>query len=395
MRVLADLSLRRGVAVLLTALCLLIGGIWVGTKITTDYLLYKDATSTARNWARLLAETVRDLEQIAAGEKPTRASMTLFEWAQKAGQVFRYEIYNPEGYSQLASDHGVTQVNLSTFSAEAVRAVATNGPIVDVRAGTLAGQPKFYALAYVPVIIDGRSVAVIAAYVDETEKHDLFYRTSLIAALSLCAGAALLFGLPALAWYRRTKEKQQADRRIRFLAHHDALTGLANRAQLVQSLEQALAVLPLRRDGIAVHFLDLDRFKRVNDSLGHDGGDSLLKTVAERLRAVIRVEDVVARLGGDEFVLLQTGVAGRVQAEDFARRIVSAVTVPMTLKDRPFLATVSVGVALAPADGTNPERLLKSADLALYRPRPTAAIVSGSSRLRWTPSCKRASNSKG
>ena len=293
--------------------------------------------------------------------------MTLFEWAQKAGQVFRYEIYNPEGYSQLASDHGVTQVNLSTFSAEAVRAVATNGPIVDVRAGTLAGQPKFYALAYVPVIIDGRSVAVIAAYVDETEKHDLFYRTSLIAALSLCAGAALLFGLPALAWYRRTKEKQQADRRIRFLAHHDALTGLANRAQLIQSLEAALAILPLRRDGIAVHFLDLDRFKRVNDSLGHDGGDSLLKTVAERLRAVIRVEDVVARLGGDEFVLLQTGVAGKVQAEDFARRIISAVTAPMTLKDRPFLATVSVGVALAPADGTNPERLLKSADLALYK----------------------------
>jgi diguanylate cyclase (GGDEF)-like protein len=367
MRVLADLSLRRGVAVLLTALCLLIGGIWVGTKVTTDYLLYKNATSTARNWARLLAETVPDLEQIAAGEKPSRASMTLFEWAQKAGQVFRYEIYNPEGYSQLASDHGVTQVNLSTFSAEAVRAVATNGPIVDVRAGTLAGQPKFYALAYVPVIIDGRSVAVIAAYVDETEKHDLFYRTSLIAALSLCAGAALLFGLPALAWYRRTKEKQQADRRIRFLAHHDALTGLANRVQLIQSLEAALAILPLRGDGIAVHFLDLDRFKRVNDSLGHDGGDSLLKTVAERLRAVIRVEDVVARLGGDEFVLLQTGVAGKVQAEDFARRIISVVTAPMTLKDRPFLATVSVGVALAPADGTNPERLLKSADVALYK----------------------------
>jgi diguanylate cyclase (GGDEF)-like protein len=367
MRVLTDISLRRGVAAMVTALCLLIGGIWVGTKVTTDYLLYKDATSTARNWARLLAETVTDLEQIAAGEKPTRASMTLFEWAQKAGQVFRYEIYNPEGYSQLASDHGVTQVNLSTFSAEAVRAVATNGPIVDVRAGTLAGQPKFYALAYVPVIIDGRSVAVIAAYVDETEKHDLFYRTSLIAALSLCAGAALLFGLPALAWYRRTKEKQQADRRIRFLAHHDALTGLANRVQLIQSLEAALAVLPLRRDGIAVHFLDLDRFKRVNDSLGHDGGDSLLKTVAERLRAVIRIEDVVARLGGDEFVVLQTGVAGKIQAENFARRIISAVTAPMTLKDRPFAATVSVGVALAPADGTNPERLLKSADLALYK----------------------------
>jgi diguanylate cyclase (GGDEF)-like protein len=367
MRLLANISLRYGVIMLVTALCVLVGGILVGTKITTDYLLYKDATSTAHNWARLLVETVTDLEQIAGGEKPTRASMTLFEWAQKAGQVFRYEIYNREGYSQLVSDHGVTQVNLSTFSAEAVRALTTNEAVVDVRQATLAGKPQFYALAYVPVVIDGRGVAIVAAYVDETEKHDLFYRTSLIAALSLCAGSAFSFGLPALAWYRRTKEKQQVDRRIRFLAHHDALTGLANRAQLTQSMEAALAVLPLRRDGIAVHFLDLDRFKRINDSLGHDGGDSLLKTVAERLRAVIRIEDVVARLGGDEFVVLQTGVAGKVEAENFARRIISAVTAPMKLKDRPFVATVSVGVALAPADATDAARLLKCADLALYK----------------------------
>jgi diguanylate cyclase (GGDEF)-like protein len=353
---------------LVAALCLLIGGIWMGTKITTDYLLYKDATSTARNWADLLAQTVTDLEQIAAGERPTRASMTLFEWAQKAGQVFRYEIYNREGYSQLVSDHGVTQVNLSIFNTEAVSALATNQPIVDLRAGTLAaGQPKFYAQAYLPVIVDGRPVAIVAAYVDETEKHDLFYRTSLIAALSLCAGAALSFGLPAVAWYRRTKEKQQADRRIRFLAHHDALTGLANRAQLIESLEAALAILPVRSDGLAVHFLDLDRFKQVNDSLGHDGGDFLLKTIAERLRAVIRSGDVVARLGGDEFVVVQTGVGSRDQADDFACRIIAAVTMPMTLKNRAFIATVSIGVALAPADGTDSERLLKSADLALYK----------------------------
>ena len=366
MRLLANISLRNGVAMLVTALCLLIGGILVGTKVTTDYLLYEDATSRARDWARLLAETVTDLEQIAAGEQPTKASMTLFEWAQKAGRVFRYEIYNREGYSQLVSDRGVTQVNLSTFSPEAVRALATNGPIVEVRSDQ-PGKPKFYGVAYLPVIVDNRAVAIVAAYVNETEKHDLFYRTSLISALSLCAGAGLSFGLPALAWYRRTKEKQQADRRIRFLAHHDALTGLANRAQLIESLKAALAILPLRHNGIAVHFLDLDRFKQVNDSLGHDGGDSLLKTVAERLRAVIRIEDVVARLGGDEFVVVQTGIPGKAQAEDFARRIISAVTAPMKLKDRPFNATVSVGVALAPADGIDPERLLKSADLALYK----------------------------
>jgi diguanylate cyclase (GGDEF)-like protein len=116
-----------------------------------------------------------------------------------------------------------------------------------------------------------------------------------------------------------------------------------------------------------VHFIDLDHFKEVNDTLGHDGGDFLLKTVAERLRAVTCIDDVVARLGGDEFVVVQTGVSGKDQAEDFARRLASAVIAPITFKEEDIVATVSVGVALAPADGTNPERLLKSADLALYK----------------------------
>jgi diguanylate cyclase (GGDEF)-like protein len=219
----------------------------------------------------------------------------------------------------------------------------------------------------VPVLIDGRPIAIVAAYVDQNEKHSLFYRTFLIAALSLCLVAALSFGLPALAWYHRTKEKQQADRRIRFLAHHDALTGLSNRTYLIEKLETALAALPARGGSLAVHFLDIDRFKEVNDSLGHDGGDFLLKTVAERLRAVIRVDDVASRLGGDEFVVVQARVVNRDEAEEFARRLITALTVPMQFNANAIASTVSIGIALAPADGNNPERLLKSADLALYK----------------------------
>jgi diguanylate cyclase (GGDEF)-like protein len=132
-------------------------------------------------------------------------------------------------------------------------------------------------------------------------------------------------------------------------------------------LENALAVLPLRGGSVAVHFIDLDRFKKVNDTLGHDGGDFLLKTVAERLRSVTRVDDVVARLGGDEFVVVQTGVRHKDQAEDFAGRLISAVTAPMKLREQSIIATTSVGVALAPGDGSDPERLLKCADLALYK----------------------------
>ncbi len=160
---------------------------------------------------------------------------------------------------------------------------------------------------------------------------------------------------------------REAQAQISYMAHHDALTGLANRTQLVEKLQNALAASQRGGATIAVHFIDLDRFKKINDTLGHDGGDFLLKTVAERLRSVTRVDDMVARLGGDEFVVVQTGVSDKDQAEDFARQLVSAVKAPMRLREQVTIATVSVGVALAPADGANPERLLKSADLALYK----------------------------
>jgi diguanylate cyclase (GGDEF)-like protein len=157
-------------------------------------------------------------------------------------------------------------------------------------------------------------------------------------------------------------EWQAAQSQISYMAHHDALTGLANRTQLVEKLEKLLAVLPLKGGLIAVHFIDLDRFKKVNDTLGHDGGDFLLKTVAERLCSITRVDDVVARLGGDEFVVVQTKVSNKNQAEDLAGRLISAVTAPMKLKEQSIIATASVGVAFAPDDGNDSERLLKSAD---------------------------------
>jgi hypothetical protein len=309
MNYLPRFSLRSWSAILGVALAALVGSTWLGVKLTTDHLLYRDATATAQNWARLLASTVADLEEIANGEPPSTASMTLFRWAEKAGQVFRYEIYNRDGYSQLVSDKGVALVNVSSFSADATRALKQDAPIVDVRPGDGADRPDFYAQAYVPVLLDGRPIAIVAAYVDQTEKHAIYRNTFLIAAYSLCLGAALAFGLPAFAWHRRTREKEQADRRIRFLAHHDALTSLANRASLIEKLECAVTALPARGGGLALHFIDLDRFKEVNDTLGHEAGDLLLKTVAERLRAAVRDDDVVARLGGDEFVVMQTNAA--------------------------------------------------------------------------------------
>jgi diguanylate cyclase (GGDEF)-like protein len=351
-----------------TMLLLLIGGTLGAVKITTDYLLYESATSDARSWAGFMAKSIADLEPIAAGELPSAASMSFFQWAQKSDQVFRYEIFNREGYSQLVADHStIALLTLSEYSAAAASAGKTGQPVVETKEGNLPGLPSFYARAYVPVLVDQTPIAIVAAYVDQTRERDRVHYAFLLAAVALCLLSALSFGVPAMALYRRTQEKQQGDRRIRFLAHHDALTGLANRARLIERLDEAFAALPAHRGSFAVHFVDIDSFKEINDSLGHDGGDFVLKAVAERLRAAARPSDVVARLGGDEFVLIQSGVAGEHDAAEFAGRLASALTAPMRFKENEIVSTVSIGVAMAPEFGDNPERLLKSADLALYK----------------------------
>jgi diguanylate cyclase (GGDEF)-like protein len=364
----ANPSVARTIGVLLVAFGILVGGTWLIAKTTTDTLLTEDATADARNWAQYLVANVRDLERIASGERPSAASLTFFESARKSGQVFRYEIFNKAGYSQLEADKDqVALVDISTFSAEAAQTIKTGQPFLKTSEGSTPGFPPYFALAYIPVVVEGRPIAIVAAYVDQTEQRDRFYGTFLIGAIALCALTGLSFGAPAIAWYWRTREKQEADRRIRFLAHHDALTGLSNRAQLIEKLDAVLATLRPGGTALAVHFIDIDHFKEVNDTLGHDGGDFLLKAVAERLRAVTRVGDIVSRQGGDEFVVVQTRVAGKEQVEEFSRRLAAAVTLPSTYKEQEIVPTISVGIALAPADGATPERLLKSADLALYK----------------------------
>jgi len=310
-------------------------------KITTDRLLYQNATSAARDWGQYLAASVSDLEQIAAGQQPSTASMAFFKATGNSGHVFRYVIFNRNGYSQLVSDHGkVAFYDMSEFNQDAARSVQLGQPVVDAKAGDAsADEPSFFATAYVPVMLNRQPIAIVAAYIDQTEQRDDVYKAFLFAAIFLCLTTGLSFVIPMIAWLRRTREKQQADRRIRFLAYHDVLTGLANRAQFIEKMESAVAAAALPGGGIAVHFIDLDHFKEINDRLGHDAGDFLLKTIGERLCAATRIEDTVARLGGDEFVVIQTHVDRKEQAEELAGRLAPALRSPINFNDNEIVAT--------------------------------------------------------
>jgi diguanylate cyclase (GGDEF)-like protein len=168
-----------------------------------------------------------------------------------------------------------------------------------------------------------------------------------------------------LTTYLDVTEQRRAQALVAHMAHHDALTDLPNRLLFRDRLQQAVARVG-RGEAIALLYLDLDRFKPVNDSHGHAVGDALLKAVATRLRATARSSDTVARLGGDEFVVIQVGIRSDMEAAALARRVVKVVGAPYTIGEEKIVIGTSVGIAVAPQDGTDPEELLKKADHALY-----------------------------
>ncbi|MVA98048.1 EAL domain-containing protein [Nitratireductor sp. CAU 1489] len=163
-----------------------------------------------------------------------------------------------------------------------------------------------------------------------------------------------------------TAEKK-AERRISFLAHNDALTGLVNRARFTELLKQNVARLERYGSPFAVLYLDLDQFKAVNDSMGHMVGDKLLEMVSRRIKKVVRETDIAARLGGDEFALILANECETATVADLAARLVEDLSSPYQIEGDFASIGVSIGIAIAPVNGIRPDQILRNADLALYR----------------------------
>ena len=229
---------------------------------------------------------------------------------------------------------------------------------------------------YVPVhVYDAAPVeAVVEVYSDVTELVARMERGQWTILAAVFGAMTLVYGVVQLmlARYQRLlheKERERAaqEERIRYQAYHDALTGLPNRASFTEHLEEAMRRAKRAGWPLALVFLDLDLFKRVNDSLGHDAGDRLLRVAAERIRRAVREADMLFRMGGDEFTVLLEDVRGPEEAAMVAGRVLEAIAEPLQLQHHEISVTASIGIALYPRDDVLGERLVKAADTAMYR----------------------------
>lgn len=167
--------------------------------------------------------------------------------------------------------------------------------------------------------------------------------------------------------FRDVSQRKQAEDRIRHLAHHDALTGLPNRVLFRDRLENAILRASRNDSLVALLFIDLDNFKPINDDLGHDAGDAVLKHVAKRISRLLRATDTVARIGGDEFVVVLEGLHEAAEARRAAKKMVTSMAKPFDVALGTCSISASIGIAVYPLDADSPDTLIKCADDAMYR----------------------------
>ncbi|HZP87106.1 MAG TPA: EAL domain-containing protein [Burkholderiales bacterium] len=209
-------------------------------------------------------------------------------------------------------------------------------------------------------------------------------------------------GKPRKAWgsFQDITQRRRSEEQIVRLAHYDELTGLPNRNLFNTHLAHAISRAMRNEQSLAVLFIDLDRFKNINDALGHDIGDEVLQSVATRLSDCVRASDILARLGGDEFIVIAEDIAEPDVVARLAEKLLTTVAEPVLVRNHEFALSVSIGVSIFPQDGTDAQTLLKNADTAMYRAKETGrnavkfySAYMGSAnvdRLSWETQLKKA-----
>ncbi|ALK08653.1 putative bifunctional diguanylate cyclase/phosphodiesterase [Blastochloris viridis] len=366
---------------LFAGVVLLAGATLAFVQVTVERLIRADAESAVANWKRHFALNLPDFADIAAGRAPLPGSAAFLAAHRHGMRIVRYQLCDTAGHIRLTSDEIEGQVR-------------TGGTVVDPVAGEVAAtaHPKtvlehtdplapksLFAVSYQPILVRGTVAGVFKAYVDQTEKSAGFDRLLSMVGMAFAALITLAFAAPAIVLQVRSRQKEAAEQtaeflaierkvaqvRNEFLAQRDELTRLMNRATLLARLSKRLARLPESGHTLAIHNIDIDQLRRINDEHGYDIGDGLIRAVAETLSGAIGECDLVGRISGNGFLIIQDEIEQPATALRFARRLKDALDRPFVVKGLDLVCGASIGLAIAPAHGTTAEALLHSSELAL------------------------------
>ena len=384
---------RVGIVVVIVA-AVVLGAFWYGYAFPHHRDSHvSQMEQNAVQLARLL-EAIVGRDALVSGElSPTTAR--LIERGRENAGLLKVRVFDAAGVIIHSSDPGeVGEINRHAYFWDEVATGRAHSKLVHTDQFSLeqARLNSDVVETYVPVMVGDVFIGAFEIYLDasrdllqlEVVTTDLNGKFLLAAALLMLLFLALLRHGYQLALHKEREQNRllqreighrqrveeqlrENERRFDHMAHHDPLTGLANRRLFTAHLDHALALQHREGGRIAVMFLDLDRFKNVNDSLGHETGDHLLREVSRRLHGVLRQTDTLARMGGDEFAILVEQVEEDLQVSTLAERILGVLEKPMQLGEFELKTAASIGIALAPSDGVTSDELLKNADTAMYR----------------------------
>ena len=383
------LVLRFAVYAALTLALAAAGFLWYAHRYATT-----EAERAVRFHASFVAATIlrrslrpSDFQQPVAGSR-RRALDSLFRDEVLVGGAVRVKLYRPDGRVTYSNAHELIGSRPAEADAEDALAGRRVQDVTDLNHEGGRGPDVKVLETYVPVTLgNGKPVGVFELYQDyrpvAAATRAAFLPIAGGLAVALLALYAALF--PILR--RVTRRLRDHVEEIEHQALHDHLTGLPNRVLFRDRVEQAVLLAGRERRGFAVLLLDLDRFKEINDTLGHESGDRVLEEVARRLRAAMRESDTVARLGGDEFGVLAHYVEGPEEALAAAERVRAALAEPVTVADILLDVDASVGVALGPEHGGDVETLIRHADIAMYvaKERRTGAELYATDHDHFSP----------
>ncbi len=316
--------------------------------------------SGATVWVAVNASFLRDAQGNVAGVEGLVRDNSLARAAQARMRTLSSALEQTADMVMIADRGGVVEYvnqafcDISGFSPDEVVGRLPNV----MKSGKQSAE--FYARLWTTILAGDVFHDVL---INKRKDGTLYYEEKTITPLKDAQGRITHF----IATGRDISERMQTQERLQYLAYHDVLTRLPNRALLMERLEHAATRGRRRKSRLALLFLDLDRFKVINDTLGHDFGDRLLQVLADRLRQCVREEDTVARLSGDEFAILLENVESMEAVAEVAGKVLGVFAQPFEVFDRELFVTTSIGVSVFPTDGDNGKTLLKHADTAMYR----------------------------